>query len=180
MIPSIDIGKAGLVDLLKNKEKEGFSQLYDEYAATLLGILRRMVNSVETAEDLLQDVFVKVWKNIHAYDPSKGSFFTWLLNITRNTALDHFRSKQYKQQQKSIATDEREEQFGGTFMPDVESTGVRNLVGKLEPKYREVIDLIYFWGYTQDEVSKLLDVPLGTVKTRARAGLQLLRSNFNH
>jgi RNA polymerase sigma-70 factor, ECF subfamily len=168
--------------MLLRRDPGGFSQLYDRYAGALLGVLRRTIQDEAEAEDLLQEVFVKVWRNIESYDAGKGSLFTWLLNITRNTAIDYFRSKKYKQSQQSESITDRDYvlQKESPARTEVESIGLRNLVAKMEPKYREIIDLIYFWGYTQDEVSKLLDMPLGTVKTRARTGLQLLRTHFGN
>lgn len=168
-----------LVALLKQKRREGFSELYDRYAPVLYGIICRMVKDTVTAEDVLQEVFVKVWKNIAQYDEVKGTFFTWLLNITRYTAIDYLRSRQHKQKQKNQTTGDNEYIQDVVYVqPAIEYTGLRDLVAKLEPKYREVIDLVYFWGYTQDEVSKILRLPLGTVKTRARMGLRLLRNQL--
>jgi RNA polymerase sigma-70 factor (ECF subfamily) len=182
MVTPETISQNSLESMLQRRDPEGFSRLYDRYAGALLGVLRRTVQREDEAEDLLQEVFVKVWRNIESFDADKGSLFTWLLNITRNTAIDYFRSKKYKQSQKSESITDRDYvlEKESPARTEVESIGLRNLVAKMEPKYREVIDLIYFWGYTQDEVSKLLELPLGTVKTRARTGLQLLRAHFGN
>jgi RNA polymerase sigma-70 factor, ECF subfamily len=166
-----------LVELLRQKNREGFNELYEGYSATLYGIICKIVKDTTIAEDILQDSFVKVWKNIDNYSAEKGSFFTWLLNITRYTAIDYLRSKQHKQQIKNqSSTDNEYIQETVYTVTNIDNNNLKTLVARLEPKYREVIDLIYFWGYTQDEVSKLLQIPLGTVKTRARMGLQLLRN----
>jgi RNA polymerase sigma-70 factor, ECF subfamily len=168
-----------LVELLRQRSREGFNELYEGYSATLYGIICKIVKDTAVAEDILQDSFVKVWKNIDNYSAEKGSFFTWLLNITRYTAIDYLRSKQYKQQIKNQTTTDNEYiQETAYTVTNIDNNNLKLLVAKLEPKYREVIDLIYFWGYTQDEVSKILQIPLGTVKTRARMGLQLLRNNL--
>ncbi len=168
-----------LVELLRQKNREGFNELYEGYSATLYGIICKIVKDTTIAEDILQDSFVKVWKNIDSYSAEKGSFFTWLLNITRYTAIDYLRSKQHKQQIKNqTPTDNEYIQETVYTVTNIDNNNLKVLVAKLEPKYREVIDLIYFWGYTQDEVSKILQIPLGTVKTRARMGLQLLRNNL--
>jgi RNA polymerase sigma-70 factor, ECF subfamily len=168
-----------LVELLRQRSREGFNELYEGYSATLYGIICKIVKDAAMAEDILQDSFVKVWKNIDNYSAEKGSFFTWLLNITRYTAIDYLRSKQYKQQIKNQTTTDNEYiQETAYTVTNIDNNNLKLLVAKLEPKYREVIDLIYFWGYTQDEVSKILQIPLGTVKTRARMGLQLLRNNL--
>jgi RNA polymerase sigma-70 factor, ECF subfamily len=168
-----------LVELLRQKNREGFNELYEGYSATLYGIICKIVKDTTIAEDILQDSFVKVWKNIDNYSAEKGSFFTWLLNITRYTAIDYLRSKQHKQQIKNQTTTDNEYIQETVYTAtNIDNNNLKVLVAKLEPKYREVIDLIYFWGYTQDEVSKILQIPLGTVKTRARMGLQLLRNNL--
>jgi RNA polymerase sigma-70 factor, ECF subfamily len=168
-----------LVELLRQKNRDGYNQLYERYADTLYGIICKIVTDAPTAEDILQEIFVKVWKNINNYSAEKGSFFTWLLNITRYTAIDYLRSKQHKQKIKTQTTTDNEYIQETIYtVSNVENSNIRGLVAKLEPKYREVIDLVYFWGYTQDEVSKILDIPLGTVKTRSRMGLKLLRNNL--
>jgi RNA polymerase sigma-70 factor, ECF subfamily len=168
-----------LIELLRQKSRQGFSHLYDNYAPALYGIICNIVKDTAAAEDVLQDAFVKVWKNIEYYKEEKGTLFTWLLNITRYTAIDYLRSRQHKQQLKNQNLTDSEYIEGRAYVqPNVENAGLRGLVAKLEPKYRQVIDLVYFRGYTQDEVSKILDMPLGTVKTRARMGLQILRNQL--
>lgn len=168
-----------LVLLLKQKSREGFSELYNRYSPVLYGIICRIIKDATSAEDVLQETFVKVWKNIEHYDESKGTFFTWLLNITRYTAIDYLRSRQHKQQSKTNIIAGNEYIQDGLYMQtNEEYTGLKSLVAKLEPKYREIIDLVYFRGYTQDDVSKMLKLPLGTVKTRARMGLQILRNQL--
>jgi len=179
MPPVTTIETQLLVEKLKQRNRASFNELYDHYASTLYGVICRVVNDTATAEDVLQETFVKVWKNIGHYSEEKGTFFTWLLNITRYTAIDYLRSRQHKQKLKSRDTPDNEYVREQVYLQSaVEYTGLKGLVAKLEPKYREVIDLLYFWGYTQDEVAKILNIPLGTVKTRARAGLQLLRSQL--
>src|SRR5882757_69258 len=168
-----------LVEQLKQRNRGGFNDLYDNYASTLYGVICRVVNDAVTAEDVLQETFVKVWKNIEHYSEDKGTFFTWLLNITRYTAIDYLRSRQHKQKLKSRDDPDNEYIRENVYLQSaVEYTGLKGFVARLDPKYREIIDLVYFWGYTQDEVARILNIPLGTVKTRARTGLQLLRSQL--
>src|SRR3712207_4079549 len=77
-----------LVRLLRQREKRGFTLLYDHYSSALYGIIRKIVRSEELAQDVLQDAFVKIWRGIDSYDASKGTLFTWILNVARNTAID--------------------------------------------------------------------------------------------
>jgi len=175
----LPIATHDLVNLLRKKNREGFALLYDNYGPSLYGIICKIVRDETVAEDILQESFVKVWKNIEHYCEDKGSFFTWLLNITRYTAIDYLRSRQHKQKSKNQMLSDNEYTEGMMLVNDEpEYIGLKGIVAKLEPKYREIIDMIYFKGYTQDEVSKILEMPLGTVKTRARMGLQILRNQL--
>jgi len=165
-----------LVYMLKQHTRESFAELYDKYSPALYGIICKIINDATAAEDVLQEAFVKIWKNIDNYTEEKGSLFTWVLSIARHTAIDYLRSKQHKFRQQIQNSGEHE--YIDRHAPVVAETvasGYRNIIARLEPKYRQVLDLVYFFGYTQDEVSKILDLPLGTVKTRARTGLQMLR-----
>ncbi len=167
-----------LPNLLKTKSSKVFNILYDNYSPALFGIICRMVKNTATAQELLQDVFVKVWKNMDNYDTSKGTLFTWLLNITRNACIDYLRSSRYKIEHRLNAeiSDSNVVLTGLDYNPD--KSELRNMALKLNHKYRQIIDLVYFWGYTQEEVSKMLRIPLGTVKTRSRSGIKELREFY--
>ena len=163
-------------NLLKTGSRDAFSELYDKYSPALFGVICRIVQNKVTGEELLQDVFVKIWKNIDNYSEEKGSLFTWVLSITRHTAIDYLRSKQHKYRSQIQNADINEYIKKHTSIPvETMSSGYRNIIAKLEPKYRQVLDMVYFFGYTQEEVSRILELPLGTIKTRARTGLQILR-----
>ena len=171
-IPTID-----LVELIKLRDRDGFNQLYNQYAHIVYGMSLKLVKNVAVAEDIVQETFVKVWKNIDQYDQQKASFPTWVLNIARYTTIDYLRSKQYKQQQKNQTVDNSEyltRAYSSSLNTDI--LGLKSVVAGLEPKYREVIELVYFAGYTQEEAAELLKIPLGTVKTRARFAIQKLRA----
>lgn len=166
-----------LVALLKIKDPQAFSYLYDNYSATLNGVIFRMTQDQELSEDILQETFVKIWNNFSYYDPSKGKLFTWMINLTRNLSIDTLRSKGYKKQQK-ISSDEnsvsyvKDERAG---VAQFDSIGVRKQLEQLSPEQRRIIDMAYFEGFTQDEIAKETGIPLGTVKTRMRAAIILLR-----
>ncbi len=165
-----------LVYMLKLRTRESFDELYDKYSPALYGIIRKIISDVPAAEDVLQDVFVKIWKNIDNYSEEKGSVFTWVLSIARHTTIDYLRSRQHKLRSQIQNEDINEYIEKHTpVLAETGSSGYHNIIAKLEPKYRQVLDLVYFFGYTQDEVSKILNLPLGTVKTRSRKGLQILR-----
>lgn len=169
-----------LIQGLKKQDKQVIAELYDLYADTLYGIILKVVNQHEgLAQDILQDAFVKIWKNGDRYDESKGTLFTWMLNICRNQAIDKTRSANFKRKS-SIQdyTQETSNNIQHSYEQRPEHIGLKSEVGRLEEKYREVIELIYFQGFTQVEVVEHLDIPLGTVKSRIRIGLRELKKRF--
>lgn len=169
-----------LVSLVLQKDQQAFSYLYDNYAGALNTVILKMVENKELAEDVLQEAFVKIWNNFENYDKSKGRLFTWMLNITRNLTIDTLRSKSFKKQQK-ISGDENsvssvEDTKAG--IDKFDAMGLRKQVSDLKEDQRSIIDMAYFFGYTQDEISKHLGIPLGTVKTRMRTAITELRKKL--
>ncbi len=164
-----------LVQLLRQKSEHVFSYLYDNYAGSLLSIIRNIVTEEELASDVLQEVFVKIWKQIDSYDSSKGRLFTWMLNIARNASIDMIRSKSFQNSRQNRELTEDVYSSGGTSETKTDQIGLRKLVHNLKEEYRVLVELSYFQGYTQDEIAKMLNMPLGTVKTRLRTALIQLR-----
>ena len=167
--------------LLKQKTEKSFSLLYDQYAGALFSIILRMVMNKEIAEDLLQEAFIKIWKNSHLYDESKGTPYTWMLNITRNTCIDFIRLRKnnfYKNMLSSdvVENENRHPSFFAEYVDRLDYIAVKSKTALLEKKYAEVIDLIYFEGCTQEQAATILDLPLGTIKTRARHALTILKN----
>jgi RNA polymerase sigma factor (sigma-70 family) len=171
-----------LVIRLQTKSTAAFSDLYDSYAAALFGAAIRMVRNRDVAEELLQDSFLKIWEHIDNYDPGKGTLFTWMLAITRNTCKDYLRGKHYQYQMLVSENDFdlMEDNCKRTQITtdQDESRDLYQITQTLELKYKEIIDLVYIYGYTQEEVSKMLKIPLGTVKTRSRTAIKLLRDLY--
>jgi RNA polymerase sigma factor (sigma-70 family) len=170
-----------LVQALQRHEKVAAEALYDMYSASLYGVIVRIVNDEATAEDVLQEVFVKIWHSSKSYSADKGRLFTWMVNIARNLSIDKIRSKDFKNQYKN---QELENNVGyidanNSTIYKPELLGVKDLVDKLRPEQRSILDLIYFKGYTHTEAAEELGMPLGTVKTRLRMAIQELRKNFN-
>ena len=171
-----------LVLALQQRDQTAFSYLYDNYAAALNAVIFRLVNDKTLSEDILQEAFVKIWNNFNSYDKSKGRLFTWMINLTKNLAIDTLRSKGYKKQTK-ISADENSVtnvQDSNTGADKFDTIGLRNQLSGLKPEQRTIIDMAYFNGYTQDEISKTLDIPLGTVKTRMRAAILELRKHLQN
>jgi RNA polymerase sigma-70 factor (ECF subfamily) len=166
-----------LVSLLFKKDKSALTYLYDHYSSALNGVIYRIIGDEDLSSEVLQDAFIKIWTNIQSYDPKKGKLFTWMLNISRNLAIDKIRSKEFKKSAKTDDIDKNVYAYDKENMlePNTDGIGVKDLLKNLHPEQEFIIDLLYFKGYTQSEVAKEYDIPLGTVKTRLRNGLISLR-----
>jgi RNA polymerase sigma factor (sigma-70 family) len=159
------------------KDSTAFAYLYDNYSAALNGTIKKIIEDEYLTEDILQEAFVKIWNNFEQYDASKGRLFTWMINITRNLTIDTLRSKSYKKQKK-IFSDEyivASVQDKNSDPSRFDTIGLQKEVQKLNPNQKIIIDLAYFNGYTQEEISKEMQIPLGTVKTRMRSAISELR-----
>jgi len=166
-----------LVRLLRERNEAVFSYVYDHYSGALLGTISRIVQEEESAADVLQEAFVKIWHNFSSYDPTKGRLFTWMVNVARNLAIDYTRSKNYKSdlQNQSLSDSVGKINRQRNSTPNTDLIGLKSFLDKLSPQHKQIIDLLYFDGYTQEELSKELQIPLGTIKTRARAAIKQLR-----
>lgn len=177
----ISLTEPELILAIQNKEKIGAEALYNMYSSSLYGVIFRIVQHEEIAEDLLQDAFLKIWNSFPSYDSSKGKLFTWMVNIARNIAIDKTRSKEFRNSSKTEDIDNIvlsiEENFKSEMNP--ETLGLKELVEKLKPDHKLILDLVYFKGYTHIEVAEKLEIPLGTVKTRLRNAIITLRKVFN-
>ncbi|MDY7395269.1 sigma-70 family RNA polymerase sigma factor [Aureibaculum sp. 2210JD6-5] len=162
----------------QKKDVKAFEHLYNNYKKSLLGVIFTIVKDDAIAEEILQDAFIKAWNNADSYNSSKGRFFTWMLNISRNAAIDKTRSKNFKNSQKNQSADnfvdilETYDNLDAT----TNSIGIKKFVDKLAEKCKDVIHLLYFKGYTQKEASETLKMPLGTIKTRNRNCINELRN----
>jgi RNA polymerase sigma-70 factor (ECF subfamily) len=171
-----------LILLLRQESREAFNYLYKQYAAVLYGVINKVVYDEQTAQDVLQDVFVKIWNNIAQYNAQKGRLYTWMINIARNAAIDKLRSKGEIMKTKIQTGDDivNNLERGLKTEQATDTIGLRKMVAGMKPEYEAIVSLAYFKGYTLDEISKTLDVPLGTVKTRMRHAIQQLRDIFNN
>ncbi len=166
-----------LINRLQAQDRTAIGNLYDAYGAALFGVVLRIVQQRELAEQVLQDTFVKAWRNGASYDASKGRLFTWLLNIARNSAIDATRTAHFQKSRKTDSLDSLVHSPGGeSINPD--QIGVREMVSRLDEKYKKLIELIYFQGYTQEEAAEETGIPLGTIKTRLRYAINELRGIF--
>lgn len=153
------IDTATLVQLVQSKSEKGFNILYDNYCGVLYGVLIKFVEQNDVADDLLQEVFLKIWKNIDSFDSEKGSLFTWMLNITRNHAIDYIRSSSHRNQLLHVRIDSFDSNQNYNNLNDsnntsVEFKDVKNKFLKLDSKYADVINLIFFMAVRTNKLQE--------------------------
>ena len=167
-----------LIPLILNKDERAFTVMYDMYSKSLFSVISNLIKETEDAEDALQEVFVKIWKSIDSYSENKGRFYTWILNIARNTAIDKLRSKGYSNTKKNLSADNFVHLLDDSnkLINRIDTIGIKEFVTKLKPKCIQIIELLFFQGYTQQEASDELEIPLGTVKTQNRNCINDLRT----
>jgi RNA polymerase sigma-70 factor, ECF subfamily len=174
-----------LVARLDGSEVEAaIAALYDRYGRTVFGVGLEILSDRSMAEELVQEVFLKVWRSSGTFDPARGSFSTWLYRVTRSAALDLYRKRARRVSRVSngeaqIAT-VRDPSDGPQEIVDESwlSWRVSRALGALDPAHREVIDLAYFGGLSQREISLRTGIPLGTVKSRTARAFQRLRKEL--
>jgi RNA polymerase sigma-70 factor, ECF subfamily len=167
-----------LVQALKQRIQAAFNYLYDNYSGALYNVIFSILQDKELANDVLQEVFIKIWRQIDQYNSEKGRLFTWMINISRNASIDMLRSKSYHLQKQNRELTESVYTAAGTTNTETDKIGLRKIIGNLKDDHKVLIELAYFQGYTQDEISKFLNIPLGTVKTRLRSALVQLKEFF--
>ena len=170
-----------LVNRFQKKDQLAFEQLYQMYWSNICGVAYTIIGDQGEAEELAQDVFIKIWDKAESYNPTKGRFFTWILNITRNAAIDKLRSKGHKEQKLNLPLDNfvsildrADDEKSDTGNPLLKKS-----LKKLSTKCVDLIQLLYFNGYNQKEASNALEIPLGTVKSRIRNCISQLRKHLS-
>jgi RNA polymerase sigma-70 factor (ECF subfamily) len=176
-----DSGQTADVELLKavaRGDEQALAQLYDSYRLILFGLLVRILNSREEAEDVLQEVFLQVWRRARDFDETRGKPFTWLVTLARSRAIDRLRSLGARDRvaQASVreAAEEVSDAARDTFRSEQRAL-VTSALSQLPEEQKRPLVLAYFDGLTQSEIATKLGAPLGTVKTRMRAGMIKLR-----
>ncbi|WP_159947242.1 RNA polymerase sigma factor [Polaribacter septentrionalilitoris] len=167
-----------LILQFQKKDVKAYEKLYNMYCDSISGIVYSIVKDNDVAQEITQDVFIKAWNNSDSYSSKKGRFFTWILNIARNAAIDYTRSKKFKQSKQNLNSDffvdilETHQSLDAT----TNTIGLKEFVTKLGDKCKSVIELLYFKGFTQKEASEELEMPIGTIKTRNRSCIGELRT----
>jgi RNA polymerase sigma factor (sigma-70 family) len=167
-----------LVAGLKLNDKTAFEFLYDHYSGALFNIISKTIRDEVKAADVLQESFLKIWKNIASYNPEKGRLFTWIMNIARNTAIDAIRAENRKPGMTDIDDRTVHEQQDVDVDLRASSSDLKAIVDLLRPERKLLVDMAYFQGYTHEEIAEKLSIPLGTVKSRIRTALHELKQYF--
>lgn len=139
-----------------------------------------MIKNEEITQEVLQDVFVKIWNKIDQYDAAKGRFFTWMMNLTRNASIDKLRSKEFSRSSKTDSIDDYVYTFDRENSTEMstDAIGVKSLMDDLVDDQKFVLHKIYFEGFTHTEIAEEYDIPLGTVKSRLRSALKHMRKKL--
>jgi len=171
-----------LIACLGRQDVDAFQTLYDRYGTLAYSTALRVVGDIHLAEDITQEVFLRIWRRPDRYVPQRGRFAPWLLSVTRNEAIDQVRSRGRRRRHEFLVEQpERELPADGGQDPDLmaeladERRRIRRALANLPVEQKRTIEMAYFGGYTQQEIAALLDEPLGTVKTRIRLGMRKLR-----
>ena len=172
-----DPSDGALMDRIVAGDTAAFELLYDRHSKAAYGLAYRILNEPGSAEDVVQDAFLTVWRQASTYGQARGSVRSWLLAIVHHRAIDHIRRRHEDRQQPledmTILPDDVD--TWDQARQNVEGAQVRDALATLPPDQQRSITLAYFGGYTHDEIARLLGVPLGTVKGRLRIGLQKMR-----
>jgi len=172
------IDDVALLKAIAGKEEKALSQLYDRYRVVLFGLLVRILNNREEAEDVLQELFLQVWHRAGDYDSKRGRPFTWLVTLARSRAIDRLRSVASRERVATESAREATEEVSDAVADAVRSEQrgiVTSALSQLPEEQQRALVLAYFDGLTQSEIADSLGAPLGTVKTRMRAGMIKLR-----
>jgi RNA polymerase sigma-70 factor (ECF subfamily) len=181
-----DSADSELIRAVARRDERAFANLYDIYSSILFGLLLRILHSRAEAEDVLQEVFLQVWQQAHAFDASRGRPFTWLVTLARSRAIDRLRSLESRDRAAQKSAVEPTEGGSGDAVADAIRSEQREIVqsalAEIPDEQRRALMLAYLEGMTQTEIAAKLGQPLGTVKTRTRSGLlklnELLRDRL--
>jgi RNA polymerase sigma-70 factor (ECF subfamily) len=172
-----------LVRRLLGRDVSAFEELYDRHSRLVHALVLRILQQATTAEEIVQDVFLQLWRNASQYDCSRGPFVPWLLTLARNRALDQLRLKSERQRRREEQAEELPSviaipDFEGALDEKRRAARVREVMSSLNPQQKRAIELAYFEGWTHTEIANALNKPLGTVKSWIRNGLLRLKEGL--
>lgn len=172
---------AELIDLVAQQREEALGELYDRYHRLVFSIALRVIGNRALAEEIMLDVFTRVWQKAHTYCTDKAQVNTWLTRLARNKAIDVLRQEEARPFRHTVGWANISEMPTDGQTPETAThialrrQQVRSAIKELPPEQQEALALAFFQGYTHREIAALLEQPLGTIKTRIRSGMQTLR-----
>lgn len=172
-----------LMPLVAAMDADAFEVVYDRHAGASFALAFRIVGSRAAADDVCQEAFMAAWRSAARFDPRAGSLRGWLLTIVHNRAIDHLR-RTTRVRDRTVADDAAAERVAGTDDTEASalarhaSADTARLLGRLPDEQRRVVELSFYSGYSHSEIAELLELPLGTVKTRMRRALEKLRNHL--
>jgi RNA polymerase sigma-70 factor (ECF subfamily) len=168
-----------LIRQVEKRDEAALMELYQRYGGLVKGLAFRVLQDESMAEEITQDVFLKLWQQPARWNVSIGALSTWLMAITRNAAIDRLRAEKRRPVYSAVPTEDASDQLAQDAVSDdplwADGQSLRQLLLELPQEQRQLIDLAFFQGMTHSELADGLSLPLGTVKTRLRRGLQRLR-----
>ena len=172
-----------LMALIESGDTDAFAVLYDRHNRAAFSLAHRMMGGRQAAEDLVQDVFLKIWRSAGGYKAERASVRTWILSIVHHRGIDQIRSTASRRRtqdkiEASAPKTQPSEAFAETWR-NSQRDQVREALGTLPPEQLKILELAYFSGYTHMEIAEILDIPLGTVKGRMRLGLKKIKAFFD-
>lgn len=173
----MDSSDIELMQRCLHEDEAALSELYRRYSTLIYSLALRILQNPILAEEVAQDIFMEIWKRPASWDPSRGRLSSWLLTVTRYTAIDRLRKEQ-RSPDASTPLDETQHAIEDPVADPIWQDGqlLRALIKKLPPEQAQAIELAFFQGMTHSQMAERLALPLGTVKTRVRLGLQKLRA----
>ena len=180
-MPSRDAGDSELIEKLRARDADAIAVAYDRYGHLAYSLFMRVTRDQSVAEDLVQELFLRVWNKARDFDPDKGTLGVWIMSVARNIAIDHVRSAQARFQTR-LRSIEQTDQLSFSYKPREpeaildSAKAVSQALSELSANQRRVLEMAYFEGFSQSEISARLNEPLGTVKSWMRSALGRLRA----
>ncbi|WP_168123856.1 RNA polymerase sigma factor [Paenibacillus sp. HB172176] len=174
-----------LMSQIALKDSSALEQLYDQYEMPLYSFVMRMVKDAMLAEEIIQELFLRIWNHAERYDGESGKFTTWMFAIARNIAIDQLRKRKsrmpepYADESQLAAVADEKQDIETEVEMNWYGNEMKKAIQELNEDQQDVVEMIYYQGYTQQEVSRLRDIPLGTVKSRVRLALRQLRKRLD-
>ncbi len=179
-----EVSDEELMQRLFTCDRDAFEKIYDRYGDLVYSTALRVLRDPHLAQDISQEIFIRLWRKPESYVVERGRFLTWLISVTRNRAVDEVRARGRRQRHETASPEEQERELPADTANDPALNAqlaeqrriVRAALAEIPPEQRQVIELAFFGGFTQQEIADMLTQPLGTVKTRIRLGMQKLRA----